>query len=301
MVTLESVQSKFEEIRNQDFRVEKFDYNNKNIKYCRLLRIALLCFNSIFDIDNISKEDKRKLCDELDQIMMDKFQALNPNFSDETLRNMVSSYHRGYVKYPIDILVVEDAVFQKEGTFDDFGFMHDIHTFMFEGIKPYYNAFSIYFSYVIEDEYLMDDPKEMLSKDEERFTTKFVSDQINFIFGKNIVRPSFELDSDRALGYCDLTNGNVLGFEVYINAKHEDIARSIKDKEECDYKFCVLKGESITLFTVHQSFEDDKPLWTVVHVNNDVWRLTTAAMKRRKQDRPKVMKKEYENPTNSSI
>ena len=37
--------------------------------------------------------------------------------------------------------------------------------------------------------------------------------------------------------------------------------------------------ENIILYYVHQSFKDDKPIWTVVKTNSKVWRLTEEVLK----------------------
>ena len=70
--------------------------------------------------------------------MKSKLKKLNTNFNEQILDNMISTYHRGYIIYPMDIFVVDDAVFHKEGVYDDFGSIYRIRTFMFQNMKPYY-------------------------------------------------------------------------------------------------------------------------------------------------------------------
>ena len=133
-----------------------------------MLRIALLCFCSICNIQNASKEEKNSLSEELDIIMKNKLKELNSDFSDEVLSNMIESYYRGD-------------------------------------------------------------------------------------------------------GYCWIN--------VYINSKYADIGRSLKYQQECDIKFCIQAYDDIILYTVHQSFDGDKPIWVVVNENRDVWGLTEVASK----------------------
>ena len=44
-------------------------------------------------------------------------------------------------------------------------------------------------------------------------------------------------------------------------------------------KFCVQDKDNITLYTIHQSFDGDKPIWIVVNENRNVWILTEVAPK----------------------
>lgn len=68
----------------------------------------------------------------------------------------------------------------------------------------------------------------------------------------------------------------VNGGHVYINRSYYDISVSLMSKEECDFK---VKDGNISLYTLHQSFDNDKAIWTVVNVNNDVWSFNEAVSK----------------------
>ncbi len=289
MVTLDEIKEEIEEIRNSDFRIGSFNFCGDNIKYSKLLRLALLCFCSICNIQNVSEEEKDALRKKLDTIMKNKLKELNPDFSEEVLSNMIKSYYRGNVKYPMDILVVDDAVFLKEGTYDEFGRIDEIKTFMFDDMKPYYDMCGVFFTFDVDFDNLFD-YQERLTKKEQIFTTKFITNQINFIYGKNIIRPLYELNN------CSEYSGIAREYgcywiNVYINSKHADIGRSLKYQQECDIKFCIQAGDDIILYTVHQSFNGNKPVWSVKFENRNVWRLTEAASKNRKEDSPKLMSK----------
>jgi len=185
----------------------------------------LLCFNNICDINDISKEERNVLSEELDIIMKNKLKNLNPDFSEDVLSNMIALYSRGYVKFPMDILVVDDAVFQKEGTFNEFGEIYKIKTFMFEGSAPYYDIYDIFFTYNIDLDNIFA-YEDYLTREDAMFTFKFISDYINSIYGKNITKPIYELNKDGFhYGYSGLINGDVHGVNVYINRIHDDIGR----------------------------------------------------------------------------
>ena len=291
MVTVSEVKKQIEKIRISDFQIEDMEFRGQKIKYSRLLRDALLCFNNICDINDISKEERNVLSEELDIIMKNKLRNLNPDFSEDVLSNMIASYSRGYVKFPMDILVVDDAVFQKEGTFNEFGEIYKIKTFMFEGSDPYYDIYDIFFTYNIDLDNIFA-YEDYLTREDAMFTSKFISDYINSIYGKNITKPIYELNKDGFhYGYSGLTSGDVHGVNVYINRIHDDIGKSIIARQDGVIKFCVQDKDNITLYTIHQSFDGDKPIWIVVNENRNVWRLTEAAPKNKNEDKSKLMSK----------
>ena len=47
MVTVSEVKKQIEKIRISDFQIEDMEFRGQKIKYSRLLRDALLCFNNI--------------------------------------------------------------------------------------------------------------------------------------------------------------------------------------------------------------------------------------------------------------
>lgn len=58
-------------------------------------------------------------------------------------------------------------------------------------------------------------------------------------------------------------------------------------KEECDFKVCIQKDGNISLYMLRQSFDNDKRIWTVVNVNNDVWSFNDVVSKSNSIDSPK--------------
>ena len=288
MVTFDDGRKKIEEIRNSAFQVSDYNFGGNNIKCSELLEIAQRCILSIYDIEDASSKEKTALIEELDEVMKDKFKELNPDFDERVLSDMVlQAYHSSSDKYPMDIFVVDDAIFQVERIVGVSG-EWEIKTFISEGLNTYYSAYGDLFAYKIDSNNTI--PEEDLTKDEDRDTSKFISDQINSIYGKNITKPIYE--SNKAgihRGYSGLTNGDVDGVNVYINRTHDNIGRSIKAKQEGEIKFCIQDKDNIAFYIVRQSFVGDKPKWTVMPMlgKQDVWRLTEAISKN--NNNPKVM------------
>lgn len=286
--TIEDIKEKIEAIRTSDFQIEDFNFYGRNHKISVLLRSDQICVNSISNIDDIHKEDKTKLYKQLDEIIKGKIKYLNPNFTEDILDNMTSTYKRGYTIYPMDILVLDDAVFHKEGEYNDFSSIYKIKTFMFQNMKPYYDAFGIDFT--LRD--FSPFSKKKLTTEEDIYTSKFISENINSITNKNITKPLYELNTENTFyRHGGLTSGDESNANIYINMKFDDIGRSIKEQNECDIKICIQSEEDIILYYIHQSFEDNKPVWNVVKTNNEIWKLTEEALKLENKNTNKVYKK----------
>lgn len=281
METFSDIREKIEEIRKSDFKIGEIENNNKNHKVSNLLRSALLCNNAIAigSLEDISKDDAAELYKELDEVMKNKLRVLNSNFSEEMLNKMIVAYKRGYTIYPMDIFVVDDAVFHKEGILGDFDSIYKIITFMFDGMKPYYNVSDMYFT-LDDSDLFLSQKKEDLTKEDDIYTSKFISDNINSIYKANITKPIYEFNTDTvSYGYRGLASDEIRGVNVYINKRFDDIGRSLKVKNGCDIKLCIQNGDNIILYYIHQSFNDGEPVWGVVKTNSEIWRLTDEVLK----------------------
>lgn len=289
--TLKDIKDEIEIIRNSDFEIEEVSFNGENHKISVLLRRVQLCLNSISRIDGISKEEKSELSTTLNELMKSKLRTLNPNFSEETLNNMISSYRRGSIIYPMDINVIDDAVFHKEAEYDDFGNIYKIRTYMFENMRPYYNVLSLDFT-LTDDIIFLPDNKEPLSIEEDIYTSTFISANINAIYNKNITKTTYEINTNKIIyGYDGITVGEVPGVNVYIDKNFDDIGRSLKEKKECNIKMCIQNGEDIILYYIHQSFKDNKPIWEVIKTNSEIWKLTDEVLKLENKYANKVLTK----------
>ena len=279
MKSLQDIKEKINEIRNSNFKVFEFKFFYKGYKAVDLLRNALICINAISMIDNVSNEEKKELYNELDCVMKNKLKELNPNFSEDILNNMIKNYHMGYNIYPIDILVADDAVFRKEGIYDDFGSIYKVKTSMLKNMKPYYDITDVEF--ILKGyNFLPTEKKEKLTSEEEIYISKFISNSINSIYKKNIIKSLCDLNTDTVFyGYAGFVSGEFHGVNVYMNIKFMDIARSLKSKEERDIKLCVQSDDDIIVYYIHQSFNDREPVWNVVKTIDEVWKLTDEVLK----------------------
>ena len=287
-MTREEINKQLENIKNSDFGITNINVWGRNHKASILLRNALLCYNNIYYLECTSDEIKEKLRTELDEIMKCKFKELNPNFSEEMLEDLICSYKRGYVIYPMDILIVDNAVFQKEGIYSEWGNIEKVKTFMFENTGVYYGVFDMWFTY-IEYNIFFESEFPTATKEDIMAASKFISDEINRISGNEIAIPIYELNNENNYyGYEGLARRSY-GVNVYIDTKFYDIVNSLKEKRECDIKIAIQSGDKITLYYINQSFENDKPSWNVIDTNSEVWSLSEQALK--VKDQPNESKK----------
>ena len=287
MSTKNEINEKIEEIRNSDFEVKKLQGPFSKIMYVCLLKKAWICFYQI-GLINISKEEKEVLCNELDEIMQNKLKELNPNFSEETLNNMLATYKGINTIWPLDIIVIDDAVFYVEAKTDGFGYIDEVRTSMFEGMRPYYHITDIEFE--ASDSIILPPWRNELSTAAENYYFKFISDIINSIHKKAITKPIYEQNyGNVAFGPPNIIETG--STKTFINMGFYNIVEHILKKEECDIKICVQEEDNIIIYYVHQHFMGDKPVWDVIKTNNEIWRLSEEILKLGNKQNPSLQKK----------
>lgn len=282
---------KYEELKEKIGCLQFTDFNYKKKMICydemyvsSLLRQALIYYNNIGELDNETEQTELEYG--LDFILGDKIKQLNPNFSDNIIKDMLCCCKRGIFQYPIDIYVISDAVFTKEAAYDDFGNLYKIKTFMFDNNGSYFNIYQN-LSFCVGDnifEYIKK-RKISLTKEMEMEISKFISDRINETLLKEyqccVTKPIYELNNDKSFyGYKGLVEAETHGVNIYLNKKFSDIAYDIIKKCECDIKMCVQYKDNISLYNFHQSFNNEEPVWTVEKLDLPVWKLSEEALKK---------------------
>ena len=272
MKTLNDINKQIEIIENGDFNVKETvdDY-----KVCSILRNARSCSYSIGMMEDVTEEKKLELSNKLYKIMKEKFKSLNPNFSEETIDNMIASCSQGVIYSPVDIFVVDDAVFYKNEVLDDFGMIFETKTVMPNNIPPYYNVLHPFFTSRVLNPF-SPEAQNGLTGAEQMYTSRFISGSINSIYGANITKPICEL----TVYGKEIVVGEVYGVNAYINMHFDDIGKSIRSKSESDIKLCIQKEDNINLYYIHQTFKDGNPVWNVVRTDNHVWKLSEEILKR---------------------
>ena len=228
------------------------------------LRKAQSCSLNISSLDDDKqKAELRRL---LTTTIVKRFKALAPTFSIRLLKKMLCFMHRGFIKCPLDLLVIDNAVFVKEGTLGDFGDLYEYGIIMFIN-DDYYHVFD-------GDDFTMPHGsvlgKEYKTRSKEDLTSffDFLSNKINEalrpVYEHDVTEPLYKLNTSTvSYGYRGIVRTRwVYGdLNVYLNRQSFDIANDIEAKKSCDYKMIVQEGEDISLYTIHQYFDNDELRW----------------------------------------
>lgn len=288
MVSYEELNRKINNLEIEDFNYYKTQINYEEQYATNLLRKALLYFNKIYLLEDKKKE--LELENKLSLIIKNKFKELNPFLSEKVLEDMLTCYQRGNICFPLDIYVLHNGVFIKEGIIDDYGEISYTRTLMVEG--RYFNIFNE--SFLFNDLTIPDFELNEISNEKNKEISKFISDSINDVFQEEylmpITKPLYELNSNRCFYGIRGLVSNVKTLNIYINARYNDIANNIVNKTECDFELYVKDNEDISIYKINQSFKDNKPIWSIKKLDLSMWYLSEEAIKRT-QSKSKLVKK----------
>lgn len=288
MISYEELNRKINDLEMQDFNYYKAQINNEEQYATNLLRKALLYFNKIYLLEDKKKE--LELENKLSTIIKNKFKELNPSLSEKVLEDMINCYQRGNICFPLDIYVLHNGVFIKEGVIDDYAEISYTRTQMVEG--RYFNIFNELF--LFNDSKKFDFELNEISNEKNKEISKFISDSINDVFQKEylmpITKPLYELNSDRCFYGIRGLVSNVKTLNIYINERYNNIANSIINEVERDFELYVKDQEDISVYKIYQSFKDNKPIWSIKKLDLSIWCLSNEAIKRT-QSKSKLVKK----------
>ncbi len=282
MVTIKDIKDKIEEIRNTEFEVGEYSnnifrcdeekYNIIRHKVINIFRSALLCNFSIQQLSYESEKIAKELHQELDEVIKSKLREIRPDFDETTLNRITQTYKSSVVVYPFDVIVLDDVIFSKIGIFNDNSSIYRIEVYMQGGTKPFYDIFD--YDFIASDYYLHwhELSSIVLDSKDEMQATDLIINNINTLYNEKI------LWTDDGISI----RGKIDTQKIFLDMKYNEIGRNIRDKKECDLRLCIQNGEDITLYYIHQSYKDDKPIWNIISVNNEPWRLTDAVLNQKK-------------------
>lgn len=292
MTLYDKLNREINNLETEDFNYFKTEIHYEEQYVTKLLRKALVYYNKIYRLKDKKKE--LELENKLSIIMKNKFKELNPSLSENVLEDILTCYQRGNICFPLDILVLHNGVFIKEGIIDDYGEISYTRTLMVEG--RYFNIFNEYF--LFSDPSTPDFKLNEISNEENKEISKFLSDSINEVFQDEylmpITRPLYELNSDRCFYGIRGLVSNVKTLNIYINERYNNIANSIINKVECDFELYVKDNEEISVYIIHQLFKDNKPIWSIKKLDLSIWCLSEETIKRT-QSKSKLARKLTQN------
>lgn len=269
------LKSKIQDLAALPFNFREISVSIYRVKATDLLRKAQIYYSQIHLLSDCEKEEE--LNDLLNTTLIKRFRKLAPQFDDELLNKMLCFMHRGFIKYPMDILVIDNAVFIKEAEFDDWSNLYDYEIIMYRN-DDYFLAFDqIDFTMPNDIDMKVERvPYEILVK-----LFDFISDSINKAlyesFGCNAVMPLYRLNKNGSFyGYEGLVKSDETfeTFELCFNKKSFEIVDDIVNQKQCDTKMILQNGDNISLYIIHQTIENDKPVWNIEKSNEQVWVLS---------------------------
>ncbi len=274
MARIDDYREKLEVIKNTDFAISEVYFQGNVYCRCDLLRDALLYSENLY-YHRIPKNDMKELNNELDTIMKDKFRSLNPSLSEKVLDSMIAIYKQSDIILPMDIMVIDDMVINKEAIlYEGSNNIDKMQTSMFAEAGNYFDVLHEWFTL---EAYYYNKEKD-LTEEERNYTARVLSYNINKLFGSDIVKPAYEVTGSSLHG---LTGGDPSAI-ISLSMSFLDYGQRLKGKEDCDFKLFIKKGDDMTIYYIHQSFEDADPLWIVTDTNKEVWTLTDAIKKQKK-------------------
>ena len=241
------------------------------------LRKAQVTNLRISSINDEAKEEELRTL--LRSIVIEKFKKIAQNFSDKQLEKMLCFISRGYVKFPLDLTVIDDAVFVKEADIGDFGDLLYYKTLMYCNL----DFFLIFDDLDFNFPSTMGEMETNYSKEELIKFFDFICESINKalmpIYHKEVAKPIYKLNRNGIFyGYTGVahTSFETQDVTIYINRKSYHIMRDIEEKRACELKMIVLDGakEEASLYIITQSFENGIVNWKIEKSPEKPWILT---------------------------
>ncbi|MBR3281222.1 MAG: hypothetical protein IKI57_05255 [Clostridia bacterium] len=272
----------YQELKSQidDLRTTQISFSIKDISIDKVLGTDFLRKAQIYKAQTSSlsnEEQKKELRELLDSILIERFRKLAPDFSEKQLNKMLCFMNRGSIKYPMDLLVIDDAVFVKEAEIDDFGFLYSYEIIMFMN-DDFHLVFDSY-DFTVRKDYshsFRQHPKEV-----EMHITDIMCDMIN-----KALRPKYRCDVVEPL-YKKNTKATFYGYDgmvlademekrvnVYLSQKDFEIIDNIVDKKSFDIKMIVQDGEDISLYVFHLAFLNGELVYDYEKKDDKVWILS---------------------------
>ncbi len=266
----EELKSKIQSLETLPFDFQEIQVTGKRLKSTNFLRKAQIYHSQI-------NEENKELKSLLDTILKNRFKKLAPHFSEEQLKNMLNFVWRGYVIFPMDLLVIENAVFVVEAVLSDFGELYKYNVIM------YSNENSDYFAI---DSYEFKEPRDIFepephTPEDEKKALDYMCDMINKAlcekFGCEVIMPLYKINTDKVnYGYLGLLS-KLKNVNFFFNKHINEIVDSVLEQSQFDVKMVVQDDDDISLYTIHQTVENDVLIWNIIKSKEKTWRLSEAA------------------------
>lgn len=285
--TLKEQIEKLEEL-SFDFQYERIDW--KDIHTIPLLRSFLVLNSNILNLNN--EEQQAELVRMIDNIIIEKFKELKPDFSDSHLKTILKIFKMAYPVYPIDIYVVLNAVFLKKARLNDFSVPENLDMALFNIYEPYHPIYNLtYFSSSNFD--LNDNTIDLNSDEIESITERiknYIIDTLSLYYDNDFIVHVFHLGPDEeSYGKNRIFHEYANVKNVFLDRGYSDILKAIIERHECDIEMIVENEEDFAHFCIHQVFIENELVWNIEKVDTPVWCLSEAVLEKNKKESQKKL------------
>lgn len=265
-----------------EFQYERIDW--KEINTLPLLRSFLVLNGDILYLKN--KEQEIELSNMIDNIIVEKFKELNPNFSDNIFKTILQTFKMAYPVYPIDIYIISNAVFLKRAQLNDHNIPENLDMTLINLPESYHSLYNtMYFSLSNPD--LKNISFDLNSDEIELITQRiknYIKDVLSLYYSQDFINHVFHIGSDEDnYGKNGIFHEYANVKNVFLDRKYSDILKTIIAHHECDIEMIVENKEDFAHFYIHQSFIENELVWYIEKVETPVWCLSEAVLEKNKK------------------
>lgn len=238
----------------------------------------------------IAENDEKDYYNQINQILKSKILELNPNFTEKTLKEMLSGIYRSMQMIVKDVIVVRDAVFFREIQLDDFGKFYKKNIFMLEGLKEedYKNVGKFNFTFVeFPKPWQRPRFKTELSKEKNIEIHNYIVDNLNKlgfdIYNTNPIKADISKNSSNEY----YTDGNCIyqtPLKYYISHGYNQICSAFCDSLDLNI-FLIIndnKSEFIWTYMINQTNYNGELKWCIKEYPIEPWILSKELEKQEK-------------------
>ena len=271
MNSYEEFKKEINSFLDKSFNYQNYLVNGKNILFTKILREYLVIKNKLFKIDN--EQIRKELNTEIDTIMSNKILEVNPLLNTEIINKILQGCTGSYYKYPIDIYLVDNCIFIKQGEVNDKGKISKIKNIIYS--NEYTNIFN-------EIDFIYDNKNPLKKNNFDNKDIKvfeFLCKNIN-----NALKDRYNEDVcmyvDR--NYKSIIPTNNFNINIYLDKKYKDISKGVSRREVSDINMLVQDEDCFYKYTFHQKKDRYIITWILEENNIDVWKLSNNSINNNK-------------------
>lgn len=266
---LDKVNERIESLSNRDFTLGDLE-DAKKIKF-----LIFQCKQK-----GCKDEELDRLSNRLRNVLKEKFKRVNPDFSDEIIEHMLSSYSFGLFYVPYEIEVINSLVFCRVHIYDDFGSIEKGKIYLLHSDFNHIDN-SAEFEFDCKKNFIREEYEKVFnSKEIEMKVADFICRSINQICEKDVVSPLYKRNTDKIFyGYRAIET--IGGASVLVDSNYDKICKAMYEERPIIMNLVLIENnESIVCFEIKQTMTCGLPNWEVINKFTDSWKMSRALKKK---------------------